>query len=42
MNEQGQRVLAGRRYTLYFGLTQPDARSIALAGQAPLSVEIAL
>lgn len=42
VNEQGQRVLAGRRYTLYFGLTQPDARSIALAGQAPLSVEIAL
>ncbi len=32
VNEQGDRVMAGHRYTLYLGLSQPDARSTSPHG----------
>ena len=40
VNEQGGRVMAGHRYTLYLGLSQPDARSTALMGQKPEETEV--
>lgn len=40
VNEQGDRVMAGHRYTLYLGLSQPDARSTALMGQKPEETEV--
>ena len=40
VNAQGMRTHAGKRFTLYVGGSQPDARSVALLGQAPIAVEV--
>ncbi|MEA4929303.1 MAG: glycoside hydrolase family 3 C-terminal domain-containing protein [Candidatus Limiplasma sp.] len=40
VDENGQTVYAGRHFTLYVGGSQPDARSVALNGAAPLAVEV--
>jgi beta-glucosidase len=37
VDEQGDRILDSETFTLYAGISQPDARSIELLGQAPLS-----
>lgn len=42
VDEAGVRAKVGKRYTLYVGGSQPDARSVALTGQAPLAVELTL
>ncbi len=42
VDEAGARAKRGKRYTLYVGGSQPDARSVALTGQAPLAVEVTL
>ncbi len=38
--EDGSKVVLSGRYTLYAGGSQPDGRSIELAGSSPLSAEI--
>ncbi len=38
VNNDGERVDAGKRYTVYVGGSQPDGRSQELLGQAPLKV----
>ena len=40
VNEEGERVLESRRFRIYAGFSQPDARSVALMGSAPLEMEI--
>ncbi len=40
VDTEGKRVTQGRRFTLYAGGSQPDRRSAALLGQAPLSVDV--
>ncbi len=42
VNDEGERVSGGSEYTLYAGLSQPDARSAALMGQAPLACDVKL
>ena len=42
VDNEGKRVTQGRRFTLYAGGSQPDRRSAALLGQAPLSVDVTL
>ena len=40
IDEQGQRWLEPGRFRVFVGGSQPDARSVELMGQAPLSLEI--
>ena len=40
VDDAGRHVYAGKRYTLWVGGSQPDARSVALLGQAPLAMDI--
>ncbi|NCB32165.1 MAG: glycoside hydrolase family 3 protein, partial [Clostridia bacterium] len=40
VNDEGERVMDGKRFTLYVGGSQPDERSAALTGSQPLMVEI--
>lgn len=40
IDEQGKRVDGGSRFTLYFGVSQPDKRSIVLTGKMPLALSI--
>jgi beta-glucosidase len=40
IDEDGRRVLEPGRFRITIGGSQPDARSVALAGQAPLAVEL--
>lgn len=42
VNEEGEWVLDSHRFRIYAGFSQPDARSVALMGQAPLEAEIQL
>lgn len=42
IDEAGKRVLEPGRFRLTLGGSQPDARSVALLGQAPLAVEVEL
>ncbi len=42
VDNEGKRVTQGRRFTLYAGGSQPDRRSAALLGHAPLSVDVTL
>jgi beta-glucosidase len=42
IDEQGRRVLEPGRFRLTLGGCQPDARSIALSGNAPLAIEVEL
>ncbi|MBR3503143.1 MAG: glycoside hydrolase family 3 C-terminal domain-containing protein [Clostridia bacterium] len=42
VNEAGERVPGGRRFAVYAGLSQPDPRSVALMGAAPLQAEVTL
>lgn len=39
VNEEGEWVLDSHRFRIYAGFSQPDARSVALMGQAPLETE---
>ena len=40
VDEEGRRGVEPGRFRLFLGGSQPDARSVALTGQAPLSVEL--
>ncbi len=40
VNGEGERVAQGKRFTLYVGGSQPDARSAELLGQKPLAIEV--
>ena len=40
VDDRGERCSGGSRFTLYFGVSQPDARSIALTGKVPLILSI--
>jgi beta-glucosidase len=42
IDEQGRRVLEPGHFRITVGGSQPDARSVALTGQAPLAVEVEL
>ncbi len=42
IDEEGRRVLEPGRFRISVGGSQPDARSVALTGQAPLSAELEL
>jgi beta-glucosidase len=42
IDDQGRRVLEPGRFRVTVGGSQPDARSVALAGQAPLALELEL
>lgn len=40
VDENGDRIAGGGRFTLYFGVSQPDERSILLTGKTPLALSI--
>ncbi len=40
VDERGERVSGGKRYSVYIGLQQPDARSEELTGQKPVCVTL--
>ncbi len=40
VNEDGERIVDARAFTLYAGTCGPDARSRELAGKAPVRMEI--
>ncbi len=42
VDADGRRVSGGKRYTLYVGGSQPDPRSVELAGASPLAVSVEL
>jgi beta-glucosidase len=42
VDDQGRRLVEPGRFRVSIGGSQPDARSIALTGQAPLAVELEL
>lgn len=42
VDEEGRRVLDSKRFTIYAGLSQPDARSVALRGESPIALEVQL
>ena len=42
VNDDGERIYAGERFTLYVGTSAPDERSTELTGKKPLSMEITL
>jgi beta-glucosidase len=42
IDDSGRRVLEPGRFRVFVGGSQPDARSVALCGQAPLSVDVEL
>lgn len=42
VDEAGERRLRGRRFTLYLGFSQPDARSVALTGREPFALCLTL
>ena len=41
-NEDGKRVLDSKSFTLFAGVSQPDARSVSLGGVEPVRVEVLL
>ena len=40
IDDDGKRWLEPGRYRIFVGGSQPDARSVALLGQAPLAVDL--
>ena len=42
VDDAGNRLFPGGKYTLYVGTSQPDARSRALTGASPVKVELQL
>lgn len=40
VNEKGERVMDGKRYTVYAATFQPDERSIELCGEKPIEISI--
>ncbi|MBQ6805818.1 MAG: glycoside hydrolase family 3 C-terminal domain-containing protein [Lachnospiraceae bacterium] len=40
VNDAGERILDGKRFEVYAGTSQPDARSIELTGIAPIKLEL--
>lgn len=40
VDDHGERIIGGGRFTLYFGVSQPDERSILLTGKTPLVLSI--
>lgn len=41
-NEEGRRILDSKNFTLYAGVSQPDARSVKLCGVKPVEINIEL
>jgi beta-glucosidase len=39
-DDEGERTLYGKRFTLYVGGSQPDSRSVALTGHEPLALAV--
>ena len=42
IDDAGKSVQRGKRFTLYVGGSQPDSRSVSLAGQRPLMIDIGI
>ena len=42
VDEEGNRYIAGERFKLFAGVSQPDARSTELTGHQPMEVEVTL
>lgn len=42
VDEKGERFVAGKKFTLYAGISQPDARSKALTGTRPVEIKFAI
>jgi len=42
VDDSGNRIPGGGRFKLYAGFGQPDARTRALTGQAPLAIEVSI
>jgi len=42
VNEEGERVIDGKKFLIYVGISQPDSRSVELKGLKPLSFEYEL
>ena len=40
VNDEGERIADGKVYDVYCGLSQPDALSVKLMGQAPLKTTV--
>ena len=40
VNDEGERVSGGKKYRVFAGFSQPDARSEELTGMKPLAMEI--
>ena len=40
VDDKGERYVDSTRFTLYVGGSQPDARSVALTGAAPLTAQL--
>ena len=40
IDESGERVSGGQNFTLYFGTSQPDDRSVLLSGRTPLRLAV--
>lgn len=42
VDEDGERSVAGKNFTLYVGISQPDARSVELIGTKPAEIKFAI
>ncbi len=42
VDEEGERSVAGKHFTLYVGISQPDARSCELTGTRPAEIKFAI
>ena len=40
VDDSGNRIFDGNKYSLYVGTSQPDARSIELTGETPIKIEL--
>ena len=42
VDQNGNRVFDGDRYSIYVGTSQPDKRSVELTGEAPIKIELSV
>jgi len=42
VDEAGERIMDGSKFTMYVGTSQPDTKSIALTGKTPVKMDITL
>ena len=42
VHQDGSRAIDSKRFALFVGFSQPDARSVSLMGSAPVQLEITL